>query len=269
MPADLGFTPEALRASPYAAFWRPALAALPAHVMQAVASGPLAAPLLPPLSQAGLLLDDGYWPVETGYTVAQDGAVRVFVLTEMPAVSPPMWDWWFAWHGSESERYKLWHPGAHVAARWADGKGETGAYVGRTSVVDEYIGPSLQRFGIGFVPPAELGLDSARLTDPARQICICARGGLPNGRVSMGVLIHHIRAVPGGAEMRSRFWLGGENISAPFGWLGARAAGAIAGMGRAQAADLLVHCAQEMNHLAAILPAIYAQFGPGEAGRTA
>jgi hypothetical protein len=27
------------------------------------------------------------------------------------------------------------------------------------------------------------------------------------------------------------------------------------------ARDLLVHCAQEMNHLAAFLPALYEQFG--------
>jgi hypothetical protein len=29
------------------------------------------------------------------------------------------------------------------------------------------------------------------------------------------------------------------------------------------AMELLVHCAQEMNHLAAILPELYASFGPG------
>ena len=28
--------------------------------------------------------------------------------------------------------------------------------------------------------------------------------------------------------------------------------------------ELLVHCAQEMNHLAGILPEIYARFGPAE-----
>ena len=27
--------------------------------------------------------------------------------------------------------------------------------------------------------------------------------------------------------------------------------------------DLLVHCAQEMNHLAGFLPAVYAEFGDG------
>jgi len=36
----------------------------------------------------------------------------------------------------------------------------------------------------------------------------------------------------------------------------------IAGPTSGQARDLLVHCAQEMNHLAAILPDIYAAFGP-------
>jgi hypothetical protein len=44
----------------------------------------------------------------------------LFVLTQMPKVTPAMWDWWFAWHGSEAQRYKLWHPRAHISSKWAD-----------------------------------------------------------------------------------------------------------------------------------------------------
>jgi hypothetical protein len=60
-----------------------------------------------------------------------------------------MVDWWFGWHGEEPQRYKLWHPRAHLHACWTEpGTG----YVGRTSVVDEYIGTSLRRASIRFVP---------------------------------------------------------------------------------------------------------------------
>ena len=86
-----------------------------------------------------------------------------------------------------------------------------------------------------------------------------------------GWLIHHVRPVPGGSEMRSRFWLAGANIR-PRGMPGA--AGALIGRLAAKfapltdnmAMELLVHCAQEMNHLAAILPDLYASFGPGQKG---
>jgi hypothetical protein len=69
--------------------------------------------------------------------------------------------------------------------------------------------------------------------------------------------------------MRSRFWLGGENlkikrihraIGKPLERIAARLSGQEMA---AQAPDLLVHCAQEMNHLAAILPEIYETFKTG------
>ena len=74
--------------------------------------------------------------------------------------------------------------------------------------------------------------------------------------------------VPGGCEMRSRFWIAGRHLSLPWlpgkaGQLAARALGRLAAPGKADAEALLIHCAEEMNHLAARLPALYAEFGPG------
>jgi hypothetical protein len=61
--------------------------------------------------------------------------------------------------------------------------------------------------------------------------------------------------------MRSRFWIGGSNIK-PRGLIGYPAA-ALARVGLkstdTDARALLVHCAQEMAHLATFLPALYAQ----------
>jgi hypothetical protein len=263
-----------LAAGPYARFWRPHLAALPPHVAQALLAGPLAPSALPSLAAAPTLLVAGDWPVETGYTLAPAGDARIFVRTLMPGVTPPMWDWWFAWHGSESARYRLWHPQAHVAARWADGLGELPHYVGRTSHVDEFIGATMTKLAIRFVPPESLGLDATALADRERHVAICARAGPRGVPIDAGWLVHHVRAVAGGSEMRSRFWIGGPYVQTKLGTsvlakIAGRAASGATRPTRAQAADLLVHCAQEMNHLAAVLPDLYAAFGPRAAREVA
>jgi hypothetical protein len=268
----LGFDATEIASSPYSPYFRPTMAALPAHVHEALATGGLAPALLPPVEAAPELQRAGYWPVETGLTVAPDGAARVFVLTQMPGVTPAMWDWWFAWHGSEAQRYKLWHPPAHVHVGWADGAGDLGHYIGRTSRVIEYVGAERLALTIRFVAPSTLGLDEARLKADG-EVAICARGGLAGTPMETGWLVHHIRPVAGGAEMRSRFWLAGPNVR-PRGMPGAL--GALVGstlsrmqpLKTAQAADLLVHCAQEMNHLAAVLPDLFKTFGPSTPGNS-
>jgi hypothetical protein len=114
------------------------------------------------------------------------------------------------------------------------------------------------------VAPSTLGFDEELLASRG-ETAICARGGIAGTPMETGWLVHHVRPVPGGSEMRSRFWIAGENIR-PRNMQGAagamigRAASRFAGFTSTQAAELLVHCAQEMNHLAAILPALYATF---------
>ena len=84
---------------------------------------------------AASILDDGYQPTENGYGHLRDGGIQVSARTDMPGVTPAMWTWWFGWHGSDARRYKLWHPRAHVSARWDD-DGPDGRYVGRTSLIE-------------------------------------------------------------------------------------------------------------------------------------
>lgn len=260
----LGYRPDELASSPYARFYRPDLAPLAEPVVQALLTGPVAPELMPPIAEAASLQDAAAWPVETGYSLLPGGEARVAVLTPMPRVTPAMWDWWFAWHGSQAQRYKLWHPRAHVDAAWADGRDDLTHYVGRTSRVVEYIGSARMALTIRFVAPASLGLDEARLA-AAGEVAVCARGGIAGTPIETGWLIHHIRPTAEGAEMRSRFWLAGDNIR-PRGATGDKGrllGGVLARLSpfpAAQAADLLVHCAQEMAHLAAILPDLHAAF---------
>ncbi len=126
----LGYTDAELASSPYAPFYRPQMAKLPPHVKHALLNGAVAEELMPGVEFAAQLQNSSYWPVETGYTLAADKSARVSVLSHMPGVTPAMWEWWFAWHGSEAQRYKLWHPRSHVHVAWEDGLDDLGAYVG-------------------------------------------------------------------------------------------------------------------------------------------
>jgi hypothetical protein len=264
----LGYTATEMASSPYARFFKPDMAPLPEHVREAIAMGLQSVDLLPPVANARELQTPGYWPVENGVTISPDGAFRVFVRTDMPGVTPAMWDWWFAWHGSEAQRYKLWHPRAHMHAVWADGRSDLKHYVGRTSHVVEYVGNQRLQLAIRFVRPSSLGLDEQRLKNDG-EVAICARGGMLGTPMETGWLVHHVRPVPGGSEMRSRFWLAGANIRprgmpSAMGALIGRVAAKFAPLTDNMAMELLVHCAQEMSHLAGILPDLYETFGPGQ-----
>lgn len=252
--------------TPFGKFFRPEMAPLPRHVVEALEHGPQAGPTLLAFEAATMLDDEGYQQTENGYGLLDGGGVQVSVRTDMPGVAPAMWSWWFGWHGSDSRRYKLWHPRAHVSAAWQDGSddGRRGSarYVGRTSVISEYIGSSMLRAAIQFVTPSTFGLPAA----DDSVVPVCARVGSSDVPVDAGWLIHHIRPTEGGSEMRSRFWLGGP-------YIGVRSAPAVAnrvarpvvsriiGATEDYARNLMVHCAQEMNHLAGFLPALYEQFG--------
>lgn len=252
--------------TPFAVFFNPDMAPLPRHVVEALEHGPQAGPTLLAFDDLPTLDNDGYQQTENGYGVMDDGSIQVSVRTHMLGVTPAMWSWWFGWHGSDSRRYKLWHPRAHISAAWQDGDdaGRRGStrYVGRTSLISEYIGSSKLHAAIRFVAPATVGLPAADDT----VVPVCARLGAGDVPVDAGWLVHHIRAIGDGSEMRSRFWLGGPHIALRGGPGVANrivrpVASYVLGASADYARNLLVHCAQEINHLAGFLPALYARFG--------
>jgi DAPG hydrolase PhiG domain len=252
--------------TPYGKFFQPGMAPLPRHVTEALEHGPQAGPALLAFDDAAALAGDGYLQTENGYGVLADGSVAVSVHTDMPGVTPQMWSWWFGWHGSDSRRYKLWHPRAHVSAVWQDGEdaGRRGSarYVGRTSLITEYIGSSLLRAAIRFVRPATFGLPAA----DDGVVPVCARLGSSDVPVDAGWVVHHIRATGDGSEMRSRFWLGGphiavRNVPGLANLIVRPVVSRFLGLSTDYARTLMVHCAQEMNHLAGFLAPLYEQFG--------
>ena len=181
--------------TPFGKFYQPAMAPLPRHVIEALEHGPQAGPTLLAFDRAPTLDNEGYQQTENGYGVLDDGSFQVSVRTDMPGVTPAMWEWWFGWHGCDSRRYKLWHPRAHISAAWQDGSdtGRKGSarYVGRTSLITEYIGSSMLKAAIRFVTPATLGLPAA--------VPVCARLGSRDVPVDAGWFVHHIRVTGDGS----------------------------------------------------------------------
>ncbi len=256
------------RAQPYAHFMTEHTAPPQPAVTAAYAGPPTPAERIPSFSALTAELGpSGYAPIETGYGHTDSGIVWVAVRTEMPRVTAAMWDWWFGWHLAESARYKLWHPDAHMYAEVAADR--TGGalpdrqrYVGNISYVDEYIGPKLQQLAIAFHDPVAYGF-----TVPDDHTVVLGRVGSSVAPVDLGWLAHQVRPVAGGCEMRSRFYLRiyGVHTLDPVHTARAVQRGAAADVddlvpGLDLARDLLVHCGQEMNHLARFLPELYDEF---------
>jgi hypothetical protein len=222
------------------------------------------------LREAVALLEPGYLQLENGYARLDDGMLYVAVLTPMPEVTGEMIDWWFAWHGEDSARYQLWHPRDHISVRWrqpfswAGGEREQWQrqYRGNVSEVDEYVGSQLLRLSIAFAEPSEY-LDVARFEASGTETAICGRTWSRKENVAAGHLVHQIRRTSDGVEMRSRFWLAdfdprqvpviGSLLRPLLNTKPMRRTLVPNGVGR----DLLVHCAEEMTHLAQFLPTLF------------
>ena len=114
----LGWSETDRATKPYARFLDPDIQALPDDIRYALDRGPLPEPLLPALDAAAPSLFGQAAAIENGFALAADGAMIVAARTDLPGVTPAMIDWWFGWHSDSPDRYKLWHPLAHVHAAW-------------------------------------------------------------------------------------------------------------------------------------------------------
>lgn len=200
-----------------------------------------------------------------GVRRAPDGRALITCTTELPGVTSAMIDWWFGWHLTDSARYRLWHPVAHVRAQVKEDRShlpdDRARYIGNVSYVDEYIGRSLHRLAIAFHEPSSFGLDGARL-DALGGTAVCARTSDRVLRSEGGRLVHLILPGAEGCTMYSAFLLGEIENQLPL--IGPlitrlvnRAATRTRVIGDRFLLDLFQHCAEEMNHLAKFLPQLY------------
>ena len=258
---NVGFSPEDFKKS-YGKYYDETIVELAPHVQYALEHAPFLAGTLPPFSEVTYLENEGYTDMETGYTVEADGSVHTAILTQMPGVTPEMWDWWFGWHGSQDSRYKLWHPKSHVSAVWEDG-GDDIAYIGRNSIIEEYIGEEFTDGLIQFKSPTEFGFSFDAVKDPSKAVYICIRAGHSKFPIDFGYLVHQIRAVEGGSEMRSRFWMGGKYVHVRREGILPDLASSFLQKQQLLPADfgrsIVIHCSEEMTHLAAFLPKLYSE----------
>ena len=184
--------------------------------------------------------------------------------TNMVNVSPEMIAWWFTWHLSSSERYKLWHPRDHISARLKE-EGiklqSKDQYIGVDSFVEEYIGNKLQRLQISFKEPAVFGLENQQ-----NSVAICAYVTDVNSGVRIAKLLHYVLRREKGSVMKSFFWMGSElyhsNTFKNFFVKNLTKIKLIKGflLNDDSAIDLLIHCYEEMNHLGKFLPDLYQEF---------
>ena len=262
---DIGYNEKAIP-SEYAPFYKEQMVAIHQAVIEKLTT-PLPWGTLPDIEAMTDLEKAGDLPIENGFSTAKDGSIAVAVKTEMPNTRPEMWDWWFGWHGAEEERYKLWHPQAHISAQWADGRKDH-CYIGRNSIIKEYIGENPLDAAIQFKSPLEFGFSNAAINQSQKAIYICAKIGHPSLPVDFGYLVHQVRVTVQGTEMRSRFWLGGKYVSARNNNIINKAVvlllQKIKTLPKNFAQDLMQHCAEEMSHLASILPELYQKYATEE-----
>jgi len=203
------------------------------------------------------LLDPGYLPIEVGFCQLPNGCAMLANLTPMPGVTPEMFDFWFAWHGIEPMRYKIWNHDDHYYCQTRDlekaldkSLSLRDRYRDTTHDVEEDCNMGKERIVINFRDPADIGFDPEKLKSFDGTV-VCA-----GNEHSPTIMVHCIRRVPGGCELRSRFFMGYNVVDGkPHKML---PDGVKMPLEPVQA--LLRHNIKEFTNLAAILPEVYNEF---------
>lgn len=253
---------------PLAKYWY-RTAPIAENVLAALRAGPIDPAKILAWDERVKLSNPGDLTVENGWCMLPDGSGFVAVRTKFPGCTAAMIDWWFEWaQREENIRYKIWYPGAHYAMAQqptpdAVRKPGDKAYWGMSRFPVEDVGMGVARLRLDFYDPRDFGFPGA----PDNGTILCARVGFDNGLFKHSEFIHHVRPVPGGVEMRSRFWMARhpEAMAGGFGIIGAALRFAPLKkrmLPPAAARGMAFHCAQEFSQLASFLPELYAKYGP-------
>ncbi len=216
-------TPEE-QAKPYSKYYyRPP--AVPDAARVAAMDNPIDPAKATPIQQLNDLLSPGDLEVEAGWCQMPDGTGFIANRIPMPGVTVEMMDWWFAWFALEDLRYKLWYPPGHFAISMSDkdrvrtlnDKIPLKQRRLRTEyVIENTNGPCDEKIAISFMEPEAFGFDMSRFHSPNVGTAICANGsalmldpppGLPKFKTA-ACMVHFVREIPGGVELRTRFWMG-------------------------------------------------------------
>ena len=215
MPARPQLKPEE-RALSYAKYYDLPITPIPPEKLAVLQAGPIDPKLALPIERRNDLFNPGYLDCEVGWCVMENGTGYLANLTPMPGVTPEMFNWWFAWHGLEDMRYRIWDPEDHFYARQQnpDRIKDPGVPMreknwGTVHFVLEDIGPGPDELVLNFQYPHVLGYDEDKVGTPACAAMQCANGHGPvPGQGVAAIMTHMVREIEGGVELRSRFWIG-------------------------------------------------------------
>ena len=203
-----------------------------------------------------LLLEDGYMDNEFGLFCMKDGGRMFANLTDMPGVTPEMWDWWFAWHGLDDMRYIIWDKEDHYDAKSLNKEQNLNTelsmkerYWNTTHEVHEGLLEEMPPVPVHltFVHPTQVGFDAEKLKDFKGTI-IATPGP--------AIMVHFVRPTETGCELRTRFWFGYQSY--PDGRV--EKVEGFPPCDENMARALLYHNMKEFRHLAKILPLVYNEF---------
>jgi hypothetical protein len=252
------------KSRPFAKYYHAPFTVAPKEIYDQLDKGPIKPENALPVQKRNDLLKPGYLPAERGFCVMPDGSVFVAGLTRMPGVTADMIDWWFAWHGLEGLRYSIWDPDDHydvyVAPEGLERRLNPKLSLrernwNTTDVVTEDIGTGSMLLDISFMSPEDYGYDM-ELFKKGALTAVSANLGTHEPKSKLVTFTHVARAIPGGIELRSRFWIGWNIVDKKPVRVGQDVpAEALAAIGK----GLVYHCPKEYHNLAAILPKVYAE----------
>ncbi len=204
------------------------------------------------------LFNDGYLPGEFGWTRMADGTLTMANITDMPGITPDMFDWWIVWHGLEPMRYKIWDSEDHYYCLTQNPEKAMDStlpmkerYWDTKHDVIEDIGSGKEKIEITFRNPKHIGFDEAKLENFKGTI-ICA--GNENSPI---IMCHFVRPTENGCELRTRFWMG---YCVKDGKVKKKLVPPVKLVPEAVIKNLLVHNMKEFTNLRSILPEVYQEF---------
>jgi phloretin hydrolase len=232
-------TAEELK-KPYVKYHQKPLAEIPQELLDIINAGSCSPDLALPIEKRSDMLLPGCQAVENGFCRMADGSGFVATKVIFPDATPEMFDWWFNFQAVEDLRCSMWQPTTHIASSCRDyapyyhtatsgislkTRNYNRDHIPVEGLVDLDDGMPLI---IRFFAPEEFGLNMLQtLVSPVKSLscasCLTFGDGArmlwgdyavrlladdPNATIPFNVLLHTIRVVEGGCELRSRYWIG-------------------------------------------------------------
>ncbi len=249
---------EEEKRSPYYKYFLHDLAPISPAAMEMLKRNPLTPETALKPDEVNRLFEPGHLPGEFGWTRLKNGTFVVANRIEMPGVTVEMFDWWFAWHGLDPMRYKMWDSEDHYYCMTRNpeiARDETlpmkKRYQNTTHDVVENAGSGKMKIEIAFRDPVDMGFDPEQLKNFDGTI-VCA-----GNEKGLALMCHFVRPIEGGIELRSHFWIGyglknGKPAKLKF--------PPVRLLPGKLAAGCLAHNVKEYTNLAKFLPEVYAEF---------